>query len=122
MKDFQLHHAPGSGVIERNVAAFDRMMDRSDPEVIRHYNKAYQRRLDNAKIPYTPEVIALCCPEFLGSENSSEKLNDNQIRESNRGMWNQTFNASKLLIKSVMAKILFSTNSHYLLNFSVYLL
>ena len=122
MKDFQLHHAPGSGVIERNVAAFDRMMDRSDPEVIRHYNKAYQRRLDNARIPYTPEVIALCCPEFLGSENSSEKLNDNQIRESNRGMWNQTFNVSKLLITSVMAKILFSTNSHYLLNFSVYLL
>ena len=95
-------------------------MDRSDPEVIRHYNKAYQRRLDNAKIPYTPEVIALCCPEFLGSENSSEKLDDNQIRESNRGMWNQTINVSKLIIKSVISKIFFSNNSHYLLTYSVY--
>ena len=96
------------------------MMDRSDPEVIRHYNKAYQRRLDNARIPYTPGVIALCCPEFLGSENSSEKVDDNQIRESNRGMWNQTFNVSKLLIKIVMVEILFNTNSHYLLSYLIH--
>ena len=43
-------------------------MDRSDPEVLRHYNKAWQRSLENAKEPYTADVLALCRSDNLDSE------------------------------------------------------
>ena len=45
-----------------------RLMDRSDPEVLRHYNKRAKRNLDNAKEPYTAELKALCQSEHFDSE------------------------------------------------------
>ena len=48
LKSFQLNHAPQTGAIQRNVATFDRLMDRSDPEILRHYNFAAQKSLDRA--------------------------------------------------------------------------
>ena len=39
LKSFQLDHAPQFSPTERLTAAFDRIMDRSDPEVLRHFNK-----------------------------------------------------------------------------------
>ena len=44
LKSFQLFHSPQTGPIERLQATFDRIMDRSDPEVLRNFNKAFQRR------------------------------------------------------------------------------
>ena len=60
LKSFQIKHSPQSGVIERNVATFDRLMDRSDPEVLRYYNRAARQALDRARKPYPSKVKALC--------------------------------------------------------------
>ena len=45
-----------------------RLMDRSDPEILRHYNKSWQRSLQNAKEPYPAELLALCRSDNLDSE------------------------------------------------------
>ena len=45
-----------------------RLMDRSDPEILRHYNKSYQRSLQNAKEPYPAELLALCRSDYLDTE------------------------------------------------------
>ena len=50
------------------MAAFDRCMDRSDPEVMRHYNKAFYRRLKNAKGPIPEGILSLCRSAFEYSE------------------------------------------------------
>ena len=60
MKSFQLNHAPQTSAIDRNLATFNRLMDRSDPEVLRHYNKAARKALDRARKPYSAKVLALC--------------------------------------------------------------
>ena len=44
LKSFQLFHSPQIGPVERLTATFDRIMDRSDPEVLRNFNKAFQQR------------------------------------------------------------------------------
>ena len=69
LKSFQLNHAPQTGAIQRNVATFDRLMDRSDPEILRDYNIAAQKCLDRAREPYCQEVLDLCSQDYLNSEN-----------------------------------------------------
>ena len=65
LKSFQLNHSPQTGPVERLTATFDRIMDRSDPEVLRNYNKAYQQRAQRAKSKYSYNVLALCkLPKF----------------------------------------------------------
>ena len=40
-------------------------MDRSDPEILRNYNKAFQQRAQRAKHKYSNDVLALCkLPNF----------------------------------------------------------
>ena len=41
-----------------------RLMDRSDPEVLRHYNKSARKALDRAREPYSDKVLALCKSGF----------------------------------------------------------
>ena len=60
LKSFQLNHAPQTSALDRNLATFNRLMDRSDPEVLRHYNKAARKALDRARKPYSDKVLALC--------------------------------------------------------------
>ena len=44
------------------------MMDRSDPEVLRHYNKAAQQALERRKKPYSSKVMALCHSDSVDIE------------------------------------------------------
>ena len=52
----------------RLVATFDRCMERSDPEVLRHFDKRAHRRAQNVKNPIPQEVIDLCHTNFEYSE------------------------------------------------------
>ena len=44
------------------------MMDRSDPEVLRHYNKPAQQALERRKKPYSAKVLALCQSDSFDAE------------------------------------------------------
>ena len=57
LKSFQLHHSPQTDPIARLVATFDRCLERSDPEVLRHFNKRAHRRTLNVKKPIPKEVL-----------------------------------------------------------------
>ena len=46
-------------------------MERSDPELLRHYNKASQKAFDRAKDPYSDAVKALCRPDYVKSKEPS---------------------------------------------------
>ena len=70
LKSFQLNHAPHTDAISRNVAVFDRLMDRSDQELLRHYSKLSKISLDKAKEPYSAELLALCRKDYLDSQGN----------------------------------------------------
>ena len=44
-------------------------MDRSDPEVIRHYSKSAYRSIDSAREPHGQEILALCHSDYVESES-----------------------------------------------------
>ena len=44
-------------------------MDRSDPEVMRHYSKSAYRSIDNAREPHGQEVLVLCHSDYVESES-----------------------------------------------------
>ena len=83
MKSFQIDHAPQNDVIARNLATFNRLTDRSDPELMRHYNLAAKQAADRARESYPPEVSALCYSDYFDRQEplvSDVAL----IRDSNR--------------------------------------
>ena len=44
-------------------------MDRSDPEVIRHYSKSAYRSIDSAREPHGQDILALCHSDYVESES-----------------------------------------------------
>ena len=60
LKSFQLAHSPQIDPISRNVATFERLMERSDPHLLRYYNKLARAKLNRAREPYSTKVLALC--------------------------------------------------------------
>ena len=47
------------------VLGMNNFVDRSDPEILRNYNKAFQQRAQRAKQKYSNDILALCkLPNF----------------------------------------------------------
>ena len=60
LKSFQLNHSPQISDIARNVATFERLMERSDPHLLRFYNKLARAKLERAREPFSTKVLSLC--------------------------------------------------------------
>ena len=108
LKAFQLDHAPQFDIVQRNVAAFDRMMDRSDIEVLRHFSKKSLALLDKEKIPHGPKVLSLCRSDSVEPENVIG-VEQTETRESNRGEWCLRFSFDLVEISTYFTLIIRNT-------------
>ena len=93
----------------RSVAAFDRMMDRSDPEVMRHYSRQHKRSIEkDSKIPHGPEVLALCKSEIIEPEIEEMEIEEIDSRDSNKNKcWDIFYNFTKKSFKACFIKFNF---------------
>ena len=60
------------------MATFDRCLERSDPEVVRHFNQRAHRRAQNVKNPIPKTVLDLCQTNFDYSEVVMYEVSDTE--------------------------------------------
>ena len=59
VKMFQKYHAPQDSPTKRNLAVFNRINDRSDPVVLRHFEKLHKNRRKSSEV-FPKAVLDLC--------------------------------------------------------------